>query len=132
MWPFLLHYPTNRIAVIDDVCMFHPINKTGSTSIYSAGGVPASSGRSAPARMMGVHAPLVWQSVLDALPACCAHLPATPPAPLPAAMPVNMRMEESLRLAEYNYIAVATKLLGFPYRSVQQLGAVPRPVRRAA
>jgi hypothetical protein len=47
-------------------------------------------------------------------------------------MPVNMRTEESLRLAEYNYTAVATKLLGFPYRSVQQLGAVLRPVRRAA
>ena len=47
-------------------------------------------------------------------------------------MPVNMRMEESLRLSEYSYTALATKLLGFPYRSVQQLGAVARPLRRAA
>jgi hypothetical protein len=37
VWPFLLHYPTNRIAVIDDICMCHPTNKTGSPSIYAAG-----------------------------------------------------------------------------------------------
>lgn len=37
VWPFLLKYPTNRIAVLDEVCMVHPEKKKGSKSIYSSG-----------------------------------------------------------------------------------------------
>jgi hypothetical protein len=39
VWPFLLHYPRDRIAVIDDVCMLHPHTaegKKGEGSIYAA------------------------------------------------------------------------------------------------
>lgn len=37
MWPFLLKYPKNRIAVIDEVCMVHPSKKLSGQSIYSSG-----------------------------------------------------------------------------------------------
>ncbi len=34
MWPFLLRYPDDRVAVIDEVCMRHPTRKSGG-SLYS-------------------------------------------------------------------------------------------------
>ncbi|KFM26396.1 hypothetical protein F751_4889 [Auxenochlorella protothecoides] len=37
VWPFLLKYPKNRIAVIDEVCMVHPSKKLSGQSIYSSG-----------------------------------------------------------------------------------------------
>lgn len=36
VWPFLLKYPRNRIAVIDDVCMIHPAGKKKTQSIYDS------------------------------------------------------------------------------------------------
>ena len=35
MWPFLLKYPRNKVAIIDDVCMIHPRrHKEPGTSLY--------------------------------------------------------------------------------------------------
>ena len=40
VWPFLMHYPRDRIGVIDEVCMLHPHSAeskgTGEGSIYAA------------------------------------------------------------------------------------------------
>ena len=39
VWPFLLGYPRDKVAVLDDVCMFHAADRrSGGASIYSAGG----------------------------------------------------------------------------------------------
>ena len=37
VWPFLLGYPQDKIAVIDDVCVIHPkkmLQREGKTSMY--------------------------------------------------------------------------------------------------
>ncbi len=38
VWPFLLRYPRDRIAVVDQVCMFHPPSTPNkANSVYNAG-----------------------------------------------------------------------------------------------
>lgn len=37
VWPFLLHYPLDKIAVVDEVCIYHPpSNPQRGTSLYTA------------------------------------------------------------------------------------------------
>ena len=38
VWPFLLRYPRDKIAVVDQVCMFHPPSTPNkANSVYNAG-----------------------------------------------------------------------------------------------
>lgn len=38
IWPFIMGYPRDRIAVIDDVCFYHPSSQLNKQSMYKLHG----------------------------------------------------------------------------------------------
>lgn len=113
VWPYLMHYPRDKIGVIDEVCVFHPpTSRAKGNTLYHVGELPAGHhgilDGAAQARVCVRGGDRVAPVAFGIGP---GQLPARPPSPPPsllswgsgAVAPYSAKQEEQVRFNEWGF-----------------------------